>query len=213
MNKYNGQHAEIKPKTWKELEYNIMNAVCPPNKWEYNYFISYKESIECEIEKVKDMDQLHEIILYLKGYNTSYNTNKYMRSYLDERISTYEKELSEYEKSKIVETLDQVIKNVESEESTSSVKSKKKNNGPPKKRIPSTLKRLVWNTHVGEDIGKTKCLCCKCTDITQMSFHCGHIISEVNGGELVLSNLKPICQNCNSSMGTKNMNDFMDSFK
>jgi len=83
----------------------------------------------------------------------------------------------------------------------------------PKKKISATLKRLVWNTNIGEEIGKTKCLCCKSTDITQMSFHCGHVVAEANGGELIVSNLKPICQNCNSSMGTKNMNDFMDTFK
>ena len=82
-----------------------------------------------------------------------------------------------------------------------------------KKPIPSTVKKLVWNTNIGEEIGKTKCLCCKSTDITQMSFNCGHIIAEVNGGKTIVSNLKPICQNCNSSMGTKNMNEFMLSLK
>lgn len=78
-----------------------------------------------------------------------------------------------------------------------------------KKAIPSTIKKLVWNTYIGEDIGKAKCVCCKSTDITQISFNCGHIIAESKGGETKVSNLKPICQNCNSSMGTKNMNDFM----
>jgi hypothetical protein len=78
-----------------------------------------------------------------------------------------------------------------------------------KKRIPATLKRLVWNANVGEAVGKTTCICCRVTEITQMSFHCGHVIPETHGGETVLSNLKPICQNCNSSMGTTNMNVFM----
>lgn len=82
-----------------------------------------------------------------------------------------------------------------------------------KKTIPSTIKKLVWNTNVGESIGKTKCTCCKSTDITQMSFNCGHITAEANGGKTMVSNLKPICQNCNSSMGTKNMNEFMLSLK
>jgi len=76
-----------------------------------------------------------------------------------------------------------------------------------KKHISATLKRLVWNTHIGEDIGKHKCMCCYTTYITQLSFHCGHIVAEANGGDAVVSNLKPICQNCNSSMGTKNMDD------
>jgi len=82
-----------------------------------------------------------------------------------------------------------------------------------KKYISATLKRLVWNKWIGEDIGKAKCLCCNVTAITQLSFHAGHIIAESNGGETNISNLKPICQNCNSSMGKKNMNDFMLSLK
>ncbi len=87
------------------------------------------------------------------------------------------------------------------------------NKNKKKKPISATMKRLVWNTHIGEEIGKYKCLCCNITAITQLSFNCGHIIAEANGGATIVSNLKPICQNCNSSMGTKNMHDFMQTFK
>ena len=82
-----------------------------------------------------------------------------------------------------------------------------------KKPISATIKRLVWNTNIGEQIGKAKCMCCNVTDITQMSFNCGHIIAESNGGETVVSNLKPICQNCNSSMGIKDMEEFIKTLK
>jgi hypothetical protein len=81
-----------------------------------------------------------------------------------------------------------------------------------KKFIPITLKKLVWNNYIGEEIGKAKCLCCKLTDITQLSFNCGHIIPESKGGELKQNNLKPICQSCNSSMGTMNMHDYIHQF-
>jgi len=81
-----------------------------------------------------------------------------------------------------------------------------------KKNIPLALKRNVWNKYVGEEIGKTLCLCCKLTDITQMNFSCGHIISESNGGEINLNNLKPICVSCNSSMGTQNMDEFIQNY-
>jgi len=91
------------------------------------------------------------------------------------------------------------------------VKSKHKN--IRKKTIPSTVKRLVWNNYIGENIGKSKCYCCKLTDITQLSFHCGHIIAEKNGGKIDINNLRPICQNCNSSMGTTNMNEFINKYK
>lgn len=81
-----------------------------------------------------------------------------------------------------------------------------------KKPIPVALKRKVWSKWVGEDVGKAKCLCCQLTDITQLSFHCGHIVAEAAGGELKVDNLKPICQSCNSSMGTTNMDDFTKKY-
>ena len=93
---------------------------------------------------------------------------------------------------------------------TKSISSNSSNDSNKKKKaISSTIKKLVWNINIGEEIGKAKCLCCKSTYITQISFHCGHILAEANGGETIVSNLKPICQNCNSSMGTKNMDEFM----
>ena len=81
-----------------------------------------------------------------------------------------------------------------------------------KKPIPPIVKRNVWNKYIGEDIGKAKCTCCKLVDITQLSFHCGHIIAEAKGGELKMDNLKPICQSCNSSMGTMNMNEYIEKY-
>ena len=84
---------------------------------------------------------------------------------------------------------------------------------PKKKNISAAVKKLVWNTNIGEDIGKSKCMCCESTDITQLSFNCGHIVAEAKGGTTIVSNLKPICQNCNSSMGTINMSEFKKSLK
>jgi hypothetical protein len=88
----------------------------------------------------------------------------------------------------------------------------KPKNKTKKQTIPKPLKKLVWNKWIGEEIGKSKCICCKLTDITQLSFHCGHIIAESNGGELKLDNLKPICQSCNSSIGSQNMNDYIKKY-
>ena len=79
---------------------------------------------------------------------------------------------------------------------------------PKKKTISQLMKRRVWAKHIGEDVGKHKCLCCEMTDITQLSFNCGHIVAESNGGELTVDNLLPICQSCNSSMGTQNLYDY-----
>ena len=95
---------------------------------------------------------------------------------------------------------------------TESNKSTEKSTKIKKKPIPPILKRNVWNKYIGEDIGKAKCTCCKLVDITQLSFHCGHIIAEAKGGELKMDNLKPICLSCNSSMGTMNMNEYIEKY-
>ena len=81
-----------------------------------------------------------------------------------------------------------------------------------KKAIPKSLKKLVWDTYIGETIGLSKCLCCKHQQIRQIEFHCGHIKSEVNGGETNIKNLRPICAQCNLSMGTMDMKDFIKNY-
>ncbi len=81
-----------------------------------------------------------------------------------------------------------------------------------KAHIPHALRRTVWNTYIGEDIGSTECYVgCK-TKISQMTFECGHIEAESKGGLTIVENLRPICSSCNKSMGTKNMHDFMKTF-
>jgi 5-methylcytosine-specific restriction endonuclease McrA len=55
-------------------------------------------------------------------------------------------------------------------------------------------------------------MCCKHEDIRQIEFHCGHIIAEANGGQTNIDNLRPICAQCNLSMGKMNMNVFMKKY-
>jgi hypothetical protein len=78
--------------------------------------------------------------------------------------------------------------------------------------IPAAVRRTVWNTYIGEEIGSTECYVgCK-TKITQMTFECGHVEAESKGGLTIVENLRPICSSCNRSMGTRNMQDFMKTF-
>jgi hypothetical protein len=81
-----------------------------------------------------------------------------------------------------------------------------------KKYIPKKIKQLVWNKYIGEIHGIGPCHCCKITEISQMNFHCGHIISEFDGGATILDNLAPVCALCNLSMGKTNMNVFMKTY-
>jgi hypothetical protein len=78
----------------------------------------------------------------------------------------------------------------------------------PKKTIPKILKDLTWAKWVGDEIAKTKCLCCGVNEIKMNSFHCGHVIAEADGGPTTVENLRPICATCNLSMRTQNMVKF-----
>ena len=81
-----------------------------------------------------------------------------------------------------------------------------------RKNIPKHIKTLVWNEYIGADITRNKCVCCKKESIDNRNFHCGHVIAESKGGDLTLQNLRPICAPCNSSMGTRSMNEFTKEF-
>lgn len=85
------------------------------------------------------------------------------------------------------------------------------NSRMPKKTIPKILKDLTWQKWVGDHIAKAKCLCCGINDIKMNSFHCGHVISEADGGPTTVENLRPICATCNLSMRTQNMVKFKEN--
>jgi hypothetical protein len=87
-----------------------------------------------------------------------------------------------------------------------------KTNKRRKTTIPKALKIAVWKKNIGMDVGTTLCNVCKTNYINQMDFHCGHIVAEADGGDTCLSNLVPICQKCNLSMGKKNLNAFRDTY-
>ena len=75
--------------------------------------------------------------------------------------------------------------------------------------IPKKVKTDIWNTFIGAQIPCHKCLCCLKATISNTDFHVGHVVSEFNGGNLNIDNLRPICASCNYSMGTTNLKDYV----
>lgn len=70
-----------------------------------------------------------------------------------------------------------------------------------KKNIPKALREQVWIKYNGKRFNK-KCYVKWCkNDINCFNFDCGHDVPESKGGKTVIENLKPICRNCNLSMG------------
>jgi hypothetical protein len=79
-----------------------------------------------------------------------------------------------------------------------------------KKKIPKSLKNKAWLNYTNK--AEDYCACCRINKITMSNYSCGHIEAEVNGGELLIENLIPLCASCNSSMGTRNLFDFMSEY-
>ena len=81
-----------------------------------------------------------------------------------------------------------------------------------KKKIPKKIKDDSWDKYIGKEHGSILCICCNKTEIQQKNFIGGHIISEKNGGEINIDNIIPICNECNLSMGSKNMDTFIKEY-
>jgi len=207
------------------------------NKYSVQSNLSNKPNLNCIYDKsVFEPNNLYKVLLYSQVGSDNYECFLEIFNYL----KSYHSIISEY-KQVVEPIVSEPIKTTKTTKSkkatcddsevepkstkTTKTKTKKadsdlaegessetKPTKTKKKPIPPILKRNVWNKYIGEDIGKAKCTCCKLVDITQLSFHCGHIIAEAKGGELKMDNLKPICQSCNSSMGTMNMNEYIEKY-
>ena len=76
------------------------------------------------------------------------------------------------------------------------------------KRLKITIKTRseVWRKEHGL-VWTSVCPICN-DNLEHGAFECGHIISHYNGGSTNIDNLRAICQRCNRTMGTMNMNDY-----
>jgi len=79
-----------------------------------------------------------------------------------------------------------------------------------RKSIPKKIRDDLWIAYCGENYNS---LCFVCSDpISVKSFEAGHIIPASEGGSNNIDNLKPICGNCNKSMGVENMIQYKNRY-
>lgn len=74
-----------------------------------------------------------------------------------------------------------------------------------KKSIPKHLAKLVWE-HYNGPVWEAKCVVSWCNTICHCmsaDWHVGHDIPESLGGSTCITNLRPICCNCNLGMGAR----------
>tara|TARA_Y100000389_G_scaffold86211_1_gene82937 strand:+ start:1418 stop:2512 length:1095 start_codon:yes stop_codon:yes gene_type:complete len=173
------------------------------------YFNYFQEALAfiCNELNIKDSKELLGIVLdfnkILSGWDYSsfkvsenvYNSAKEKKIYLG--LYSYENEKYVYWwAKKIVEN--RTGKTI-----------KKMNKFSSKKGIPKKIKNDSWDRYIGRNVGIAPCICCRSEKIEQKKFTAGHIISEYNGGTITVDNIIPICDSCNLSMGTRNMDLFI----
>lgn len=78
---------------------------------------------------------------------------------------------------------------------------------PRRRKIPKAVRDMVWMKYMkGKSEGK--CYCCRIQTINFANFEVGHNKAVARGGKDNISNLRPICKTCNTSMGTKTIESF-----
>jgi len=77
----------------------------------------------------------------------------------------------------------------------------------PRQQIPKMIRGQVWKNQHGNSI-KGYCYCCTKELDAFDTWSAGHIVSRACGGPNIVTNLRPVCISCNTSMGTENMYDF-----
>lgn len=85
-----------------------------------------------------------------------------------------------------------------------------------RKAIPVKMKNSVWKLNF-DDEEYGNCFCCdkeickKASESTK-TWNCGHVVSDHDGGELTVENMRPVCFKCNQQMNTQNMMVFKSMF-
>ena len=145
-----------------------------------------------KIVNVRKVKKKKEYQVKWKNYAHKYNTWEPMSRLIEDG---QEKFIYEYENQ---------MKIKKKEIKPSSVK---------KKAIPKRVRKAVWEKYAGK-VWQTKCnvTWCNNTLVSLGSWHVGHNISEAKGGEFSIDNFRPICQQCNTSMGTTSIDEFSRTY-
>ena len=169
-------------------------------------FLEYQSKIlYCKKINGKD-DIIYDVIKYFETIINDINKKETIKERLDLMKQKLDKNNNnnnnKFDIDKNVITSLQIKKNIQKKHSKTIKKTRRK------KKIPATVRNTVWIKYNGK-VFEGICFCCKTESITKSNFECGHIISESDGGEVTIQNLRPICSLCNKSMGKKNMEEFM----
>ena len=137
------------------------------------------------------------------GYNTSdKNKNKDKKRGIEQTIDNQEG--NTYKRQKKTHYNEKMEPIRLSSTSTSHNKSKyQSETSNARVDMPKRIREVVWNTYNGETYS-SKCYVSWCSNVINVfNYQVGHDIPESKGGTYDIGNLRPICSNCNLSMGNK----------
>lgn len=170
----------------------------PTNQIRFNTLLN---SLNTIIKKEIIIVKKENIITSRKSQRCIPNPSYFEKNFIDLTIENKIDDLIKIEKISLVSEKKSVCIKKEIIEDNS--KSKKR------KPIKAWQKQLIWNARYGEKYN-AKCFICKTNVITPFNFECGHINAHCEDGSSDISNLDAICVQCNRTMGSMNMNSFID---
>lgn len=83
-----------------------------------------------------------------------------------------------------------------------------------RKSIPASLRNEIWSIYVG-NMKSAPCPICEKNMMDCMNgttWHVGHIVPHVKGGNPTRENLRPICSQCNLSMSDMDMREYVSIY-
>jgi 5-methylcytosine-specific restriction endonuclease McrA len=83
---------------------------------------------------------------------------------------------------------------------------------PRRKPLPKEVRDQVWDRYIGATKTVGKCYCCRWRPITYRDYEVGHNRAVAKGGRDHISNLRPICKQCNRSMGTMSIERYREKY-
>lgn len=201
------------------LIYHITATNNNDNKHKYIIRAKITDTV-MDIKKLLDNETNNEVIItntnneildVNRTLNYYFNSNSHNNILFIITNNINYKEINYKEEKNDNKEKKEIIDNKENKEKKEEKKINNKNKEKKKKeKIPKAVRMKLWRNYNGNSMDG-RCECCK-VGIDVSNFDCGHIISEHNGGEVHLENLKPICRMCNSSMGRENMDEFMRKY-
>ena len=143
-----------------------------------------------KIVNVRTIKKRREYLVKWRNYAHKYNTWEPMRRLIED------------EQQKFIREFEKQLENKKKEIKPSTIR---------KKYIPKRVRHAVWKRYAGK-VWETKCNVSWCENKLEVlgSWHVGHNISEAKGGDFSIDNFRPICQQCNSSMGTTRLMNFLE---